>query len=250
MRLRLREREIKIIQIIKEHPYVTSREIADYLKLSEKTVRSDINSLISDFGVAIKSKRGVGYYLNVEEYNKLESIFNNNITIPSGKEEREKELIKLFVENCFPESLEELCDRWYISEKTLSNDLNNIKSILSKYNLIIEKNRRSNYELIGDEFDIRNLCNDYDIYKHEGIVNRSFIRTVIIEEAEKMNCSFSDIVIELLTNHIQISIARIKNGFVINNSIDQINLENTIEFDLSTNILNRISEEYCRVRLN
>ena len=73
--MRLREREIKVIQIIKEHPYVTSREIADYLKLSEKTVRSVINSLISDFGVAIKSKRGVGYYLNVEEYNKLESIF-------------------------------------------------------------------------------------------------------------------------------------------------------------------------------
>ena len=97
--MRLREREIKIIQIIKEHPYVTSREIADYLKLSEKTVRSVIKSLISDFGVAIKSKRGVGYYLNVEEYNKLESIFNNSITIPSGKEEREIELIKLFVEN-------------------------------------------------------------------------------------------------------------------------------------------------------
>ena len=242
--MRLREREIKVIQIIKEHPYVTSREIADYLKLSEKTVRSVINSLISDFGVAIKSKRGVGYYLNVEEYNKLESIFNNSITIPSGKEEREIELIKLFVENCFPKSLEELCDRWYISEKTLSNDLNNIKSILSKYNLIIEKNRRSSYELIGDEFDIRNLCNDYGVYKHEGIVNRSFIRTVIIEEAGKMNCSFSDIIIELLTNHIQISIARIKNGFVINNPIDQINLENTIEFDLSTNILNRISKEY------
>lgn len=32
--MRLREREIKVIQIIKEHPYVTSREIADYLKLS------------------------------------------------------------------------------------------------------------------------------------------------------------------------------------------------------------------------
>ena len=28
--MRLRKREIKIIQIIKEHPYVTSREIADY----------------------------------------------------------------------------------------------------------------------------------------------------------------------------------------------------------------------------
>ena len=242
--MRLRKREIKIIQIIKEHPYVTSREIADYLKVSEKTVRSDINGIICDFGVNIRSKRGVGYYLNDEDYNKLDSIFYNDITIPSGKEEREKELIKLFVKNCFPESLEELCDQWYISEKTLTNDLNNIKIILSKYNLTIEKNRRSSVELVGDEFEIRNLCNDYDIYKHEGAVDRSFIRTVITEEAEKINYSFSDIVVELLTNHIQISIARIKNGFLINSPIDQINLENTIEFDLSTDILNRISKEY------
>ena len=242
--MRLRKREIKIIQIIKEHPYVTSREIADYLKVSEKTVRSDINGIICDFGVNIRSKRGVGYYLNAEDYNKLDSIFYNDITIPSGKEEREKELIKLFVKNCFPESLEELCDQWYISEKTLTNDLNNIKIILSKYNLTIEKNRRSSVELVGDEFEIRNLCNDYDIYKHEGAVDRSFIRTVITEEAEKINYSFSDIVVELLTNHIQISIARIKNGFLINSPIDQINLENTIEFDLSTDILNRISKEY------
>lgn len=51
--MRLRKREIKIIQIIKEHPYVTSREIADYLKVSEKTVRSDINGIICDFGVSI-----------------------------------------------------------------------------------------------------------------------------------------------------------------------------------------------------
>ena len=147
--MRLRKREIKIIQIIKEHPYVTSREIADYLKVSEKTVRSDINGIICDFGVNIRSKRGVGYYLNAEDYNKLDSIFYNDITIPSGKEEREKELIKLFVKNCFPESLEELCDQWYISEKTLTNDLNNIKIILSKYNLTIEKNRRSSVELIA-----------------------------------------------------------------------------------------------------
>lgn len=240
--MKLKERDIKIVQIIKEHPYITAKDIAEFLDVSEKTVRSDINSLSLDIGATIVSKRGVGYYLEIQDIQKLNEILNSEISIPTTKEEREKELLKLFVENQFPDSVDVLSDQWFISDKTLVLDLNNLKQILIKYHLSIEKNKESRLELIGDEFEIRNLCNDYEIYKNSVIENRSYFKSVIIEEAEKINYSFTDIAVDLLINHIQTSMVRISHGFVITTKSDQFENDNSVEFELATNILNRISK--------
>ena len=241
--MKLKEREIKIVRIIKEHPYITSKRIAEYLNVSEKTVRTDISALSSDFGAIIKSKRGVGYYLEIYDEHQFNNSLAANISIPTGKEEREIELLKLFVSNTFPKSLTVLSEEWFISEKTLVSDLNRIKQIVSKYHLSIEKNRESRLELIGDEFEIRNLCNDYGLYKDSKIEEKELIKETITEESERLHYNLADISVDLLANHIQTSIERITNGFVINNKIDQIEEENTIEFHLSTNILNKISKE-------
>lgn len=57
-----------------------------------------------------------------------------------------------------------MSEEWFVSEKTVTNDINKIKDIVNKYHLSLERSCKGGYNLVGDELYIRDLSNEYNVY--------------------------------------------------------------------------------------
>lgn len=182
--MKLTGREIKIVQIIKENPFISSNKIADILNLSEKTVRTCINSISFDYGARIESKRGRGYYLTIDNNELLKENLNATVNIPNGKNEREKSLICSLIKDNKIDSSSILSEEWFVSEKTVTNDINKIKDIVNKYHLSLERSCKGGYNLVGDELYIRDLSNEYNVYDIDS-QNISYYKKIIIYYSKK-----------------------------------------------------------------
>ena len=83
------KRDIQIVHLLQNHKYLTSNEMAHYLKVSEKTIRNNItviNASSYDFGFKIETKRNRGYQLVILDEYKFSNYLNININIPDGQE--------------------------------------------------------------------------------------------------------------------------------------------------------------------
>lgn len=199
------KRDIQIVHLLQNHKYLTSNEMAHYLKVSEKTIRNNItviNASSYDFGFKIETKRNRGYQLVILDEYKFSNYLNININIPDGQEERIKALLLILVNHEKLTSLDSLCDKWYISEKTLKNDFKTIRDIVEKNNLRVEKNKEKGIQLIGDEIYIRNICNEYDLFHSNTKFDKKIIKKILYESETKNGFMLSDFMIDVITKHI------------------------------------------------
>ena len=154
----LNKKDFEIITYISEKDS-TLKELATIFNTSERNIRyciDNINFYLSDFSLEkIKITNGT-VSLNILE-EKLENFFTlfcRNQYIFS-KEEREEyiSISLLFKQNI---SVEELSEYFQISGATLSKDLKNIDSFLSKFQLYIIKDNGV-LKIVGNEKKLRHL---------------------------------------------------------------------------------------------
>lgn len=70
-------KEKALIELIKEDSYVTSKELAQKLNVSTKTVQNLIKNINFDsgyYGVFVESKRHYGYCLKILDRNRFEEM--------------------------------------------------------------------------------------------------------------------------------------------------------------------------------
>lgn len=160
----LDDRMKKIIRELSDKEYVTAGNLAEILRLNEKTVRTTIGKMrssLEEYGVRIESKTRKGYRLAIIDQKKYQSLLNDKTflaktEIPNSSQEREMWLLNyLLSENKFVR-IDDLCEMLYISRSTVSNDLRKVEDILKVYHMTLI--RHPNYGLLiqGNEFDIRN----------------------------------------------------------------------------------------------
>ena len=149
--------------------YKYGNRVADQLEVSERTARtlvSQLDELLCRNGAAIERRRGLGLRLCVKEPERYQEFIKGRTSalLPeTGKERIEFILARLFAAASGVKA-EELCERLYISRKTLSLDLKGVEQYLNKHHLALERKPYYGLKIQGDEFSIR-LCMSAAFYE-------------------------------------------------------------------------------------
>lgn len=245
---------------------VTSKKVADELKVSDRTIRNYIK-LLQDFlienGAQIIAKQGQGYTLTVEnelsfntflQKNNVNSIKKSELDLYDSKDRQYYILNKLLFEDqkIF---FDDLCEELFISRSTLSNDFSEIRSFLKPYNLVVISKAKIGVYIEGDERNKRHFIMDYffgntfsiSINKYVGNtlffndVSFEEITIIVLDECREAGLRLSDYVIQNLVLHIALAIKRIKDGFKLSIAEVDKSIEKRKEFLVGKRILERIT---------
>src|SRR5699024_6759137 len=140
--------------LLRSNDFITSLEVANILKVSARTIKSDIKEMkesLESYPLMITSTRSKGYLLKIdskEVHNNLLEYYKTaqTSTIRSEFEERVNYLLKvLLIEK--EVSLEDLEEMLFLSR--INREMEEVNRRLSLYSLKLKINSSKNYEIIG-----------------------------------------------------------------------------------------------------
>ena len=168
-RMQMDGRLNRLLSVLSEDLYINMETVSDQMEVSERTARtlvSQLDELLCRNGAAIERRRGLGLRLCVKEPERYQEFIKGRTSalLPeTGKERIEFILARLFADASGVKA-EELCERLYISRKTLSLDLKGVEQYLNKHHLALERKPYYGLKIQGDEFSIR-LCMSAAFYE-------------------------------------------------------------------------------------
>jgi len=259
-----RERELVLILLSNQNRFMTGKELGLLLNVTDRTVRTDImkvESILCKYGATLQKKTGKGYKLNITE----RELFNDFLykyvkgiklkhRVMDVKERQEYLLKELLFKNYY--DIDDVSENLYVSDSTIYKDLNEIKNIIKKYDLLIDVKKKK-VILLGNEINKRRLImdtyfgkNNQDNFKNymshfinfEDISYEELV-IIVLDETREQGVSISDIILKNIVLHLLLSIKRAKEGFEIETDVH--NTEEIIkskEFLVSSNIFKRIEK--------
>lgn len=263
--LNIKEKNILQFLIKNKERFVTSKELAEYLSCSDRTVRNALKLIEKTMiiqGVQLISKQGQGYQIFFENqgaYQEFRQTYElaedyTKTAVSKGDDRLVFILNKLLFEQV-PVLFDDLADELYVSRSTLSHDFKKIRVMLSEYNLSIESRANKGVYVSGEERDKRRFIINYflenQFFKtiHCYVKFNFFDQTVpleefariVLDECQEANLKLSDFVLQNLVVHIALSMTRLKSGFEIKN-IDCRMTDDAIERKVAQRILSKVSQ--------
>ena len=263
--LNIKEKDILQFLIKNKERFVTSKELAEYLSCSDRTVRNALKLIEKTMiiqGVQLISKQGQGYQIFFENqgaYQEFRQTYEleedyTKTAVSKGDDRLVFILNKLLFEQV-PVLFDDLADELYVSRSTLSHDFKKIRVMLSEYNLSIESRANKGVYVSGEERDKRRFIINYflknQFFKaiHYYVKFNFFDQTVpleefariVLDECQEANLKLSDFVLQNLVVHIALSMIRLKSGFEIKN-IDCQMTDDAIERKVAQRILSKVSQ--------
>ena len=254
-------------QLVGSKTPLTGEQLANLIQVSSRTIRNDIkelDQLLSEQGATINSVRGTGYKLVVEDeelfVKYLQEVIQNDPEhqdeAPSFPKERIQFLLKkLLLSDSFVK-LEELADELYISKSTVQNDMKDVKKILEKFGITLEKKPNYGFRLKGDEVKFRFCMSEYLFNRKDTEIETftskltilskeemSDIRIVILEQIEVNEIGLSDVGLSNLMIHIAIACKRIRDENYVSlypKELSEILI--TKEYEVAKNIVEQVEE--------
>jgi len=220
-------------ELMRARSAITGEDLASIIQVTSRTIRNDmkeLDSILARKGGGIKSVRGIGYELLIEDDQLfkefLQSHFQNETdTSPATPEERLRYLMKRLLLADGYLKIEDLAQELYISKSTIQSDFRDVKKMLERYEVSFEARPGYGMRLIGDEVKLR-FCmaefifnrNDYRGYLAEDGVSilpldiMQGIKEIVLDQIKEYSVSLSDIALDNLVIHIAIAFRRIGNG--------------------------------------
>ncbi|TSB44839.1 BglG family transcription antiterminator [Alkalicoccobacillus porphyridii] len=151
-----REQDL-LLFLSKSQSYVTSEELVEELKISQKTVYRLIKKINDEYmdKPLIISERGRGYTLDYENfisYKKSNNTYKENYRSPS--ERRNRIMEELLLSSPKPINIYDLFSEYYVGDSVISNDEQIMGEELKAFNLVLERKDRK-LAILGEEADIR-----------------------------------------------------------------------------------------------
>lgn len=247
---------------------IPCKELSSNLKVSERTIRSDIssiNSILEKNGASIKIKKGEGYYIDILDYSlyqhylaEISDELMDSSEIPDSPVERNKYILRYLLYNNSYIKVDDLADMLFVSKVTVLNDIKRIKSILSKYNLTLSSKPYHGMKIIGKEIDIRrcisaNIINrnfdnyiigiteeEIQLFKNVDLID---LQKFILKEINNSKTKFLDFNLKNFIIHLAITISRLLENYPLDQMQDLVytnfKLDKTID-----NIFDYIENKY------
>lgn len=229
-------RQIKIVKMLMDSDEpIQCSFFSKYFYVSERMIRDDIKalkSILNEYQVRLLSKRGTGYYLELNGVD-LETIIKNslgslyyydNVGV-IDKFAREQLLLRYLILSNQSVKPQIIMDEFYISRTTLKKDLERAKETIEHYPIELITEPYKGIYLKGSEVGKRMLLNrETAFYKDKSIFHMLYERIemngITIEDLlkfVKFTCHIEISNIELfnLYSHLNIMLLRIsQNQFV------------------------------------
>lgn len=237
--------------------FMTTKEIAAKVGVSTKTVRryvEKINQSQSLYGCVIQGKKGSGLFLQIINHELFQRSLEN-----TPQEDFVTQIIEYFVQEDEYIKSELLCERLFISQSKLSQELKKLRRILSHYNLSIQTKPYYGMKLCGSEFDLRRfMASNYLQKTHlkqlhqlpssEGTPSQLHrqIQAIILAEFSQKAYPISEAIVTNLVNHPAIAVMRMQSGRYLDRNLPIGGRTNAEQSLLGKRIVKRIEEE-CSV---
>ncbi len=252
MKVFLSERQRQLIELLKNDAVIPGSNIANYLGVTTRTIRSDIKKINELSGSDLISGNWNGYKLN---QNQLGILF------PEVNFFEEKQIYQQILQKLILTKNElnfyDLANDLFISPSTLRIYLKDISEQLEEQYLSLEI-KNSIIFLNGSELNRRRMItklifndiNDmfFSLEKLAALFDNldlSIIQNIILDCMQKFNLHASDVYKQNLIINISITFNRILNGF----SIDQSPIKNyyyrdSVEYQAACFIVDKFKEQY------
>lgn len=243
---------------------VSSNVLAKRLKVSSRTIRSDINKLnseISDYKVIIENHRGKGYSiqaLSEDKFHELKSDLNilEGQTSLDTMNDRMKHLLSMLLCEGENISIDDALNDLFISINTFNNYIVEIKQIIDRYNLKIAR-KYNKISLIGSEENKRHcLIEQLENRHYDGYVlgftenERKLFRNIDLDiVGEKVNefidesiKNIPDYNLKNIVIHMAIVLSRIKSHYVLAKFDSEVVVSNELQ-----NALNKLFDDFEKI---
>jgi lichenan operon transcriptional antiterminator len=197
--------------------YLTSEELADQLKVTSRTIKTDIKQLKEEIDspeMAIVSKRSLGYKMEIleKEYeNKIKEFYQifPSTTIESEFDHRVNYIVRCFLASKKPIKVEEIQKKLIINY-SINRELQEVKQMLSQYDLSLVSRPHYGMMIKGATFKKvlltirmyryfdKNASNDFGIPEYSAFFycdncEKEKIRQTFFKSITKSRIVFSDI---------------------------------------------------------
>ncbi len=260
-----KEKELLSLLYQNQNRFLTGRELAQALHISERTVRSYIRRMepvITENGGEILAKQGNGYRLLLRrpvQFAVLGGTPGTETTrktaqTPDSAQERRRYLMQRLLLNGETLQAEETAERLYVSTSTLKKELYQLRGMLDEYGLVFDSGP-AGISIHGDETSKRALIMDYffrsstfnsiqEYMDHSGyfddIPTEQLLR-MVLDESRQFGIRLSDIMVQNVLLHLALSVKRMQAGLRPEHAVLPPAFEQSSEYQASSAIFRRLS---------
>ncbi|WP_245719365.1 BglG family transcription antiterminator [Pelagirhabdus alkalitolerans] len=252
-------------ELMASYSPLTGDYLANILNVSSRTIREDIKTLdysLQSNGATIKSTRGTGYQLEIEDDHAFRSYLNqlikdetNDKQLVDSPDARVNYLIKRFLLAEDYLKLDDLCEEMHISKSTIQSDLRQVRQALKKHDLSLDTRPNYGMKAKGSEVRFRFALSEFVFDRSESSstsIWKEQLKTLADHDEDKLeavsdaimkqirnhNISLSDIAINNLFIHIVIAYKRIKSGHHVSMIKQELNdITNEKEYHVARKIV-------------
>ena len=250
------EIDIQIIDLLrsKSEEMITSKQLSFFLDLSSKTVQKKIKSLeepLNAHGAQLLIKKGKGVQLVIEDEQVFEK-FKDTIQKKVTSENLFNQLVLAFVEDERYIKVEDLQEKLYLSKGKLTSLLNQLREVLSFYELNLESKPYHGLKIEGTEFYKRRFLASSYVQNALGVEKNSLasknhkkIKKLILNVAQKYNYPISENTLANLSTHLYIAMERVKSDYTLQiefNLMDEV--REKVEGDIVDEIFLKLEHEF------
>ncbi|MCI9623267.1 MAG: PRD domain-containing protein [Lachnospiraceae bacterium] len=192
----------ELLQLLSTADYMTAGELAEQLKLSERTVRmrlKELDDALRQYGAVIESKPRFGSLLVIRDREKYEELKKSSKPseeerIPNTFRDRVNFLLTYLIGQESYVKMDDLCEFLYVSKGTLTAVLKRVEAIFETYHISIE--RRPNYGIraLGSELDFRRCLGEF-------LIRREALKPMGEKRQKKEIAELAEIVLKNLQNY-------------------------------------------------
>lgn len=252
----LNKRQEKIIVLLNNvNRWMTGKEIAGLTGVSDRTVRSDIERINSEYeSPVIESSLRNGYRVNQAGMHSVPTDLSR--MVPQTPEERCIYIIRELLFKKKELNLIELQDQVYISGYTIENDLKRIRRILEPYDdLKIERSKNKIYlsgsegvkrrlykDLLTEETkgNFLNLNNMINLYKDFDLLK---VKQELDRILEKYKYHVRETAMPMLLMHIGVSVERMMHQNYVIRDKEYQGVKKSVEFKIAVEFYYALSQK-------
>lgn len=250
----LRRRERIIMLLHESDQWMTGKELAGFVDVSDRTIRSDIDAINSEYqDVLIDSSMRNGYKLNKAVFSSLK--LDVDTMIPQTPKERCVYIIQelLFEKNEI--NLIQLQDRVFVSGYSIDNDIKKIKKMLEPYPGLSLTRSKNHISLDGDEAMKRKLFKDLltdetkgnflnmnrmaELYKDFDLL---LVKEILEKTLSEYNYRVREVNFPMLMMHVGVSVERMLKHNYISTDISREGIEESVEYEISKVFFQRVKD--------
>ncbi|WP_028044598.1 BglG family transcription antiterminator [Candidatus Stoquefichus massiliensis] len=252
----LNKRQERIISIFYENKeWITGKELARLMSVSDRTIRSDIDAINKHFKEElILSNIRTGYFLDLDKYNQI--YVDAQVDIPQTPAQRCTYLIQQLLIHEDGVNLTFLQEDIFVSGYSIENDIKKVRKTLERYPHLKLVRSKNYIYLKGDEIEKRKLYKELlsnetqgnflnlnklaMFYKDFDLINATDILVDVLKENQYI---IKDTMFPMLILHIGISIERMLNCRFYTTERKNEKLLKSIEYKIAKEYFERLKQD-------